>query len=78
EVSGGASVPQLIVTYTLDANYMGFATPQGFNTADHFFHYLRDAFDVLYVVGGDAAMLLSSGLHWRVLGGPGRLGALQG
>src|SRR5690606_34706070 len=33
EVSDGSRVPQLIVPYTLDANDMRFATPQGFNTA---------------------------------------------
>jgi putative urate catabolism protein len=47
EITGGAKVPQLIVPYTLDTNDMRFASPQGFNTADHFFTYLRDAFDVL-------------------------------
>ncbi|MFY0615155.1 MAG: polysaccharide deacetylase family protein, partial [Hyphomicrobiaceae bacterium] len=39
---------QLIVPYTLDANDMRFATPQGFNSGDQFFAYLKDTFDVLY------------------------------
>ncbi|KIX66980.1 allantoinase PuuE [Burkholderia pseudomallei] len=77
EVSGGASVPQLIVPYTLDANDMRFATPQGFNTADHFFHYLRDAFDVLYEEGDEAPKMMSIGMHCRLLGRPGRFRALQ-
>ena len=40
--------------YTLDTNDMRFATPQGFNTGDQFFAYLRDAFDVLYAEGASA------------------------
>ena len=39
---------QLVVPYTLDANDMRFATPQGFNSGDDFFNYLKDSFDVLY------------------------------
>ena len=51
---------QLIVPYTLDANDMRFATPQGFNSGDQFETYLRDSFDVLYAEGG---RMLSIGLH---------------
>ena len=35
----GPHGPQLIVPYTLDANDMRFATPQGFNSGDQFFAY---------------------------------------
>ena len=44
-------VPHLVVPYTLDTNDMRFATPQGFNSGDQFFAYLRDAFDTLYAEG---------------------------
>lgn len=44
---------QLIVPYTLDANDMRFATPQGFNSGDQFFSYLN-SFDVLYAERGAA------------------------
>ena len=40
----GASIAgrqQLIIPYTLDANDMRFATPQGFNAGDQFFAYLQ-------------------------------------
>ncbi len=47
----GARHAHLVVPYTLDANDMRFATPQGFNTGDHFFAYLRDSFDTLYDEG---------------------------
>ncbi|CAH2918621.1 MAG: Uricase (urate oxidase) (EC [uncultured Paraburkholderia sp.] len=62
---------------TLDTNDMRFASPQGFNTADHFFTYLRDAFDVLYEEGDEAPKMLSVGMHCRLLGRPGRFRALQ-
>ena len=50
----GATQPHLVVPYTLDTNDMRFATPQGFNTGEQFFAYLRDAFDVLYAEGDGA------------------------
>lgn len=77
EVSDGDVRPHLVVPYTLDANDMRFATPQGFNTGDHFFAYLRDAFDVLYDEGADIPKMMSVGMHCRLLGRPGRFRALQ-
>jgi len=65
------------VPYTLDANDMRCATPQGFNTATHFFEYLRDSFDVLYAEGAERPAMLSVGMHCRLLGRPGRMRALQ-
>ncbi|NNE86667.1 MAG: allantoinase PuuE [Silicimonas sp.] len=65
---------QLIVPYTLDANDMRFATPQGFNAGDQFEAYLRDSFDTLYAEGG---RMLSIGLHCRLIGRPGRAAALK-
>jgi putative urate catabolism protein len=77
ETSDGQRMPHLVVPYTLDANDMRFATPQGFNTADHFFTYLRDSFDVLYAEGAETPRMMSIGMHCRLLGRPGRLLALQ-
>ena len=68
--------PHLIVPYTLDANDMRFATPQGFNSGDQFFAYLRDCFDVLYEEGLTAPKMMSVGLHCRIVGRPGRIKAL--
>ena len=68
---------QLVVPYTLDANDMRFATPQGFNAGDQFFAYLKDSFDVLYREGEEgAAKMMSVGLHCRLVGRPGRAAAL--
>ncbi|WP_188912708.1 allantoinase PuuE [Aureimonas endophytica] len=69
--------PLLILPYTLDSNDMRFATPQGFNTGDHFYAYLKDAFDCLYEEGGKGqAKMLNIGLHCRLVGRPGRAQAL--
>ena len=76
-MSDGTERSQLVVPYTLDANDMRFASPQGFNTADHFFHYLRDSFDVLYAEGEQTPRMMSIGMHARLLGRPGRFPALQ-
>ncbi|MGB5333389.1 MAG: allantoinase PuuE [Woeseiaceae bacterium] len=65
--------PQLMVPYTLDANDMRFATPQGFNSGTQFFDYLKDTFDVLHAEGG---RMMSVGLHCRLAGRPGRAAAV--
>ena len=77
ETSSGEKKPHLIVPYTLDTNDMRFATPQGFNTGEQFFTYLKDSFDVLYEEGESEPKMLSIGLHCRLAGRPGRFAALQ-
>jgi OHCU decarboxylase len=72
----GPKGPQLVVPYTLDANDMRFATPQGFNAGDQFYSYLKDSFDVLYAEGAERPKMLSVGLHCRLIGRPGRAAAL--
>lgn len=71
------SKPLLMVPYTLDTNDMRFTSPQGFNIGDHFYQYLKDAFDVLYAEGESSPKMLSIGLHCRIIGRPARLAALQ-
>ena len=71
-----AGKPHLVIPYTLDNNDMKFGMPQGFNTGDDFFTYLRDAFDVLYAEGATAPKMMSVGLHMRLVGRPGRFAAL--
>jgi len=69
---------QLIIPYTLDANDMRFATPQGFNSGTQFFEYLKDSFDALYAEGkAGQAKMMSVGLHCRLIGRPGRIMALR-
>jgi allantoinase len=82
--SDGALAPHLVVPYTLDANDMRFALPQGYSDGEPFFRYLRDAFDVHYAegdrdpaAGRGGPTMMSVGMHCRLLGRPGRLRALQ-
>lgn len=79
--SDGQTRPHLIVPYTLDCNDMRFVQAQGFNTGEHFYAYLRDSFDALYAEGDPAGLdrpkMMSVGMHCRLLGKPGRIGALE-
>ena len=68
--------PHLIVPYTLDTNDMRYCAPQGFNSGDQFYTYLKDAFDTLYAEGAHAPKMLSIGLHCRISGRPARTAAL--
>ena len=69
---------QLIIPYTLDANDMRFATPQGFNSGDQFYAYLKDSFDTLYAEGlAGTPKMMTIGLHCRLIGRPGRVMALR-
>jgi len=69
--------PQLLIPYTLDSNDMRFASPQGFNSGEQFFQYLKDSFDCLYEEGAVSPKMLSIGLHCRLVGRPGRFMALK-
>ena len=67
----------LIIPYTLDVNDMRFASPQGFNSGDQFFNYLKDTFDGLYLEGETHPKMMSVGMHARILGRPGRIMAMR-
>ena len=67
----------LVIPYTLDVNDMRFATPQGFNSGDQFFNYLKDSFDALYLEGETHPKMMSVGMHARILGRPGRIMAMR-
>ena len=69
--------PHLVIPYTLDVNDMRFATPQGFNSGEQFYQYLKDSFDVLYTEGKRTPRMMSVGLHCRLAGRPGRIKALE-
>jgi allantoinase len=71
------SGPHLVVPYSYEANDNRFNENSGFSTAADFFHYLRDAFDLLYREGqAGSPKLLSIGLHDRLIGRPGRAAGL--
>ncbi|QUM82954.1 allantoinase PuuE [Moritella sp. 5] len=69
--------PHLVIPYTLDVNDMRFATPQGFNSGEQFFQYLKDSFDTLYAEGIASPKMMSVGLHCRLIGRPGRVASLK-
>ncbi len=66
----------LVVPYTLAINDAKFARA-AFATANQFFEYLKDSFDMLYAEGDTQPKMMSIGLHCRVAGHPGRAIALK-
>ncbi|MCX8997014.1 polysaccharide deacetylase family protein [Rhizobiaceae bacterium BDR2-2] len=74
----GPNGPHLVIPYSYESNDNRFNENSGFSTADHFFQYMRDAFDTLYREGqAGAPKLLSIGLHDRLIGRPGRIAGLH-
>jgi putative urate catabolism protein len=69
--------PHLVIPYSLETNDSRFGRKEGYQVADEFFTYLRDSFDVLYAEGAEAPRMMTIGLHARLLGRPGRIGALH-
>ncbi len=69
--------PHLVIPYSYETNDNRFNENSGFSTGDDFFHYMRDAFDVLYREGEKGSpKLLSIGLHDRLIGRPARSAGL--
>jgi peptidoglycan/xylan/chitin deacetylase (PgdA/CDA1 family) len=69
--------PHLVIPYSYETNDNRFNENSGFSTGQHFFEYMRDAFDVLYREGEKGSpKLLSIGLHDRLIGRPGRCAGL--
>ena len=68
--------PHLVIPYSYETNDNRFNENSGFATAEQFFIYMRDAFDVLYREGATSPKLLSIGLHDRLIGRPARIGGL--
>jgi peptidoglycan/xylan/chitin deacetylase (PgdA/CDA1 family) len=66
----------IVVPYTPDVNDFRFWQANGPTTAGQFFEYLRDTFDVLRAEAADCPKMMSIGLHNRIIGRPGRIGAL--
>ena len=66
----------VIVPYALDTNDMKFWLDPGF-TPQQWLDYAIDTFDRLYTEGADRPVMMSLGLHLRIIGRPGRIGALE-
>ena len=67
--------PHLIVPYSLTNNDGKYAGPTG--TADQWFAFVRDAFDMLYREGASQPKMMSVGLHMRLTGHPARAAGLE-
>ncbi len=66
----------VVLPYALDSNDMKFWTAPSL-TADAWLQYAIDTFDVLREESEQTAKMMSLGLHLRIIGRPGRIGALR-
>ena len=67
----------LLMPYSLDTNDSKFARAgNGYQLGAEFETYLKDTFDVLYAEGAERPAMMTVGLHARLIGRPGRIGAL--
>ncbi len=73
----GAGKPFIIMPYTVDSNDMKFWTDPAL-TPDQWLKYATDTFDWLYQEGAAGEpKIMSLGLHLRIIGRPGRIGAFE-
>ena len=73
EVGGRA---HLVIPYSLGPNDMKFGRGM-LSTAEDYFTYVRDGFDVLYREGRKHPKMMSLGLHMRLIGHPSRAAGLE-
>jgi putative urate catabolism protein len=67
----------LVVPHTFDLNDSRLQRGGDFATGEDFFIYCRDAFDWLYRLGNEERpRMMTISLHGRIIGRPGRIGAL--
>jgi len=67
--------PHLVVPYGLSTNDAKQVSGI-LGTADDFFQFVRDAFDMLYAEGAQTPRMMSIGMHMRILGHPARAAGL--
>ena len=68
--------PMVIMPYALDSNDMKMWTDPAL-TPDQWLKYAIDTFEWLYAEGADAPRMMSFGVHLRIVGRPGRIGAFE-
>ena len=76
EMTDGATKPIVVTPYALDSNDMKFWLAPGYRP-DDWCDYAVRTFDQLYEEGAERAVMMSLGLHLRIIGRPGRIGALD-
>lgn len=72
----GSHNPMVIVPYQLDTNDMKMWLAPGYLPA-HWLDYAVATLDQLYAEGATQPRMMSLGLHLRIIGRPGRIGALE-
>ena len=72
-----AGLGHLVIPTSYETNDNRFNEHQGFVTADDFFSYMKDAFDMLYREGASEPKLMTLGLHDRLIGRPARAAGLE-
>jgi len=72
----GSDRPMVIVPYQLDTNDMKLWLAPGY-LPSQWLEYAIDTFDRLHVEGAERPVMMSLGLHLRIIGRPGRIGALE-
>ncbi|KAK3677793.1 hypothetical protein LTR78_002643 [Recurvomyces mirabilis] len=74
----GRNKALLILPYSLDTNDFKYLMPHNWSSPDDFYNYLVAAFDELYAEGVEGSpKMMSVGLHARISGRPGRIGAVR-
>jgi putative urate catabolism protein len=67
----------LVIPHSFDTNDSRLQRGGDFSTGEEFFVYCRDAFDWLYAQGSEGRpRMMTISLHGRIIGRPGRIGAL--
>lgn len=69
-------LPMVVLPYQLDDNDMKMWTDPAY-TPEAWLKYAVDSFDWLYAEGATHPKMMSLGLHLRIIGRPGRIGALD-
>ena len=67
--------PMVVLPYALDSNDMKMWNAPSL-TPDQWLKYAINSFDCLYAEGPEAVRMMSLGVHLRIIGRPGRIGAL--
>ncbi|MCU0758212.1 MAG: polysaccharide deacetylase family protein [Steroidobacteraceae bacterium] len=75
-VDRSVSPAMVVVPYALDSNDMKMWNAPAFMPRD-WLGYCKDSFDWLYAEGAQGPRMMSLGVHLRIIGRPGRIGAYE-
>lgn len=75
-IDASVTPPIVVLPYALDSNDMKLWSAPALTPGD-WFEYARDTFDWLFEEGADRLRMMSLGVHLRIIGRPGRIGAYE-